>query len=270
MKTLSQFVLLLTLLFSITSANAFDHDHKGYIDSLSPAIEYSLNRTASKIEYKSVDLKKLNKYVDSLLATSKKEFDGWSKDQQLAFLINTYNALTVKRIIEGKVKESIKELGSGFPLFRSTWKIKFFKLFGEESNLDRLEHELTRESDRYNQPLIHFAFNCASIGCPALQDKPFTAKEISKQLNEAAKMFLGDRSRNYFDKKENILYVSSIFKWYKGDFEKGHQGIKSLKNFFAKYASSLTDDPKIMDLLKQEGEYEIDYLDYNWKLNNKI
>lgn len=262
---------LFSLFFTtLASAAGFDFEHKGYLNSLTPAIEYNLNKTASRIDYQAVDMKKLNQYIDSLLKVSKKDFDKWKKPDQLAFLINTYNALTVKRIIEKKVKESIKELGSGFPLFRSAWKIKFFQLFGEESHLDRIEHELTRESGRYQEPRIHFAFNCASIGCPALQAEPFIGKKIDSQLEAATKMFLSDRSRNYFDEKKNTLFVSTIFKWYEGDFEKGHRGIKKLKDFFAKYAGSLTDDPKIMALLKKRGEYEIEYLDYNWNLNNKF
>lgn len=266
MKTLTLFLSLFLLL----PAYAFDFKHQGYTDSLSQAIEYNINKTASRIDYQKVDKKKLDQYVWQLLKIKKSEFDSWKKGDQLAYLINTYNALTVQRIIEKKPKKSIRELGSGFPLFRSAWKIEFFKIFGQEANLDKIEHELTRESERYNQPLIHFAFNCASIGCPALHDHPFIGAKIDEQLEAAANMFLKDRNRNFFNAKEMTLYVSSIFKWYRGDFEKGHGGYQSLKDFFAKYSGALTDDPKDMHLLKSKGDYKIKFLDYNWNLNNRL
>lgn len=267
---MKSFVIILFIFFSqVEVVFAFDHTHQGYREAISPAIEYNLNKTASKINYKKVKKNKLDQYVWKLLKAKKKEFDKWKKEDQLAYLINTYNALTVKRIIEKKPKESIKELGSGFPLYNSAWRIKFFKIFGEEAHLDKIEHKLTRESGRYNEPLIHFAFNCASIGCPALQSEPFLGEKIEQQLKSATEMFLSDRSRNYYDEKKKTLFVSMIFKWYEGDFEKGHRGIKSLKDFFSIYAGALTDDPKIMDLLKTKGDYKIDFLDYNWKLNNR-
>lgn len=257
-------IAIFLLTFSL-SLFAFDFDHKGYQDSIAPHITYNLNMTASKIDYSKVELKKLDKYIESLLKVSRKEFDGWKKNDQLAFLINTYNALTIKLIIKEKPKKSIKEIGN---LFKSTWKKKFFTLFGEESNLDRLEHELTRGSDRYNDPRIHFAFNCASIGCPAIQKEPFIGKKIDEQLDSATMMFLKDRNRNFF--KENKLSVSKIFDWYEGDFKKGHRGFSSLKDFFGKYAESLTDNPKELDIIKSKGEYEIEFQDYDWNLNNKF
>ena len=248
----------------------FDFSHADFTSVIAPHIEYNINQTASKLDYSSVNKKSLDSYVDNLLNVPKKQFDSWNNDHQLAFLINTYNALTIKRIIEKMPKDSIKELGSGFPLYRSPWKIDFFEIFEKKANLDHIEHELARGSGRYNDPRIHFAFNCASIGCPALQKVPFDGDRLDQQLDQATEQFLRDRNRNYFDKEKNSLLVSSIFKWYRGDFEKGDKGFHSLKDFFSSYASSLTDDPEVMALIKKKSDYSIEFLDYDWKLNNQF
>jgi hypothetical protein len=204
----------------------------------------------------------LQNYLKKLSAVSQKDFDSWNNDEQLAFLINAYNGWTVKLILSRYPDlESIKDLGS---FFQSPWKKKFFTLFGTQHSLDYIEQDLIRGSGRYNDPRIHFAVNCASIGCPALRPEAYTAAELSQQLDEATISFLKDRTRNRLE--DNTLKVSAIFKWYKKDFQKGWKSISSLKQFFADHAVALELSAEERQSIL-EGTTKITFLDYNWNLN---
>jgi len=205
----------------------------------------------------------LQTYLDNLSKVTRTEFDAWGNTQQLAFLINAYNAWTVEFILTKYPDiKSIKELGS---FFSSPWSKEFIPLLGKKRSLDNIEHDLIRGSGRYNDPRIHFAVNCASIGCPALREEVYTANKLDQQLTEQTKRFLSDSSRNHV--QANAVYLSSIFKWYDDDFEAGFRGAKSIEAFLLLYAESLklTEDQQSA---LQKGNMKIKYLDYNWKLNS--
>ena len=198
--------------------------------------------------------------LDALSAVPRAEFDAWTQPQRMAFLINAYNAFTVELILTQYPNlKSIKDLGS---FVQSPWKKKFFKLLGEERYLDWIEHEQLRPL--YADPRVHGAVNCASIGCPALRTEVFTAGKLEAQLDDGMLRFLGDRTRNRF--KDGKLEVSSIFKWFREDFEKGHKGITKLDDVFVRYAAQLTDDAGEQAKLKAGGQ-PVSFLDYDWSLN---
>ncbi|MEJ6079501.1 DUF547 domain-containing protein [Vibrio sp. 1-Bac 57] len=204
----------------------------------------------------------LQVYLDKLSEVSRADFDAWSKEKQLAFLINAYNAWTVEFILtEYPDLESIKDLGS---LFSSPWDKKFIPLLGKKISLNNIEHDLIRGSDRYNDPRIHFAVNCASIGCPALREEAYTADNLEQQLTQQTERFLTDTSRNYI--KGDSFYLSSIFKWYGDDFEVGFRGTKSIQSFIGLYAEALTLNTQQALTLKNQ-DFNVKFLDYNWKLN---
>jgi len=204
----------------------------------------------------------LKVYLDQLSHVSREEFDAWSTNKQLAFLINAYNAWTVEFILTKYPDlDSIKDLGS---FFNSPWDKSFIPLLGKTVSLNDIEHGLIRGSDRYNDPRIHFAVNCASIGCPALREEAYTGDKLEQQLTEQSERFLADTSRNYI--KGNNFYMSSIFKWYGDDFKKGFRGTKSIQSFVALYADALNATPAQKTALKQQS-LKIKFLDYNWKLN---
>ncbi|MDH3961657.1 MAG: DUF547 domain-containing protein [Desulfuromonadales bacterium] len=257
---------LLLLVPVPVQAEPFDHEHATWNLLVKNNVHWNLNRTASLVNYagfqKTHDF--LKRYLFSLSAVTRTEFDTFRREQQLAFLINAYNAFTVELILtEYPEVTSIKELGS---LFSSPWKRKFFLLLGESQNLDGIEHELIRGSGRYDEPLIHFAVNCASIGCPALLDEAFVAEKLDQQLLESTERFLSDRSRNRFDARTGTLEISSIFDWYAEDFSKGWRGYDSLHDFFRTHADWITDDAESVETLR-EAALRIEFLDYDWSLN---
>jgi hypothetical protein len=249
------------------SATTFDHTDAVWSQLLKEHVRWNVNRTASQVDYAGFLDKQtaLSQYLKRLSAVSRPEFDSWNRDQQLAFLINAYNAFTVELILtEYPDTESIKELGS---FFSSPWKKKFFRLLDKPQNLDGIEHDLIRGSGRYREPLIHFAVNCASIGCPALMDEAFVAEKINQQLLESTRSFLNDRSRNRFDANTGTLEISSIFDWYAEDFTKGWRGYGSLHDFFRTHADWITDDEAAAERLVG-GKLKIEFLVYDWKLNS--
>ncbi|MFW2367297.1 MAG: DUF547 domain-containing protein [Desulforhopalus sp.] len=204
----------------------------------------------------------LQAYLQDLAKVKQKEFDSWPIDHQLAFLINAYNSWTVELILTMYPDlDSIKDLGS---IFQSPWKKRFIPLLGKERTLDEIEHQLIRGSDRYNDPRIHFAVNCASIGCPALRGEAYTGSQLQQQLAEATSLFLKDRSRNSFTGQ--VLEVSSLFKWYGEDFRRGWMTVSSLSGFLADHAADLGLTESERERL-MSGEIKIKYKSYNWKLN---
>jgi hypothetical protein len=219
---------------------------------------------ATQVDYSGIATERirLEEYLATAAAVTRTSFDRWAEAEQLAFLINVYNAWTIELILTGDPEiGSIKDLGSWW---QSPWKRSFIDLFGARVSLDDIEHGLIRDADRYREPRIHFAVNCASIGCPALRPEAYTGERLTAQLGDATEIFLGDRSRNRLD--GDVLRVSPIFKWYRADFERGWGGYTSLAQFLATHALALgLSDTDVVRL--QSGAIAIEFLDYDWRLN---
>jgi len=262
-----KFIAAFSLLFASELAQAFDHTHGEWNRLLERYVILVSEGNASRLRYTGMltDQKLLDGYLDSLSAVSWDEYQNWTRDQRLAFLINAYNAFTVKLILSVYPDiQSIKDLGS---LFHSPWQRRFFSLLGERRSLDNLEQDLIRTPGVFDEPRIHFALNCASIGCPMLRHEAYTGMRLETQLSDARNRFLSDRERNRFDTDDNTLRVSKIFDWYAKDFTRNVNSDSSIRDIFAGVASLLTDTPSARQRLL-EGSYRIDYLDYDWRLNN--
>ncbi|MBL1140785.1 MAG: DUF547 domain-containing protein [Proteobacteria bacterium] len=265
--------LFLFLLFISFSSYSFEHSHAEYDRLLSTIVTENGAETTVDYDYLKNNPETLNSYLATLESVSKQDFDSWNKSQQLAFLINTYNAFTLKLIINNYPGiDSIRDLGG--LIFSSPWDRKFFNLFGKKTSLGYIEHDVLRE--KYNEPRIHFAINCASKSCPALQKRAYIADKLDEQLENATIQFMRNNKYNRFDPDNKRLEISSIFTWFTADFTKNG----SLQNFIAPYIS---DDPKIQSLLKddknsknsssgigsslKQNEIKIIFLDYDWSLN---
>ncbi len=241
----------------------FDHDVWSQL--LAQHVRWLPGGHASTVDYGGLksDQTRLQNYVSTLSAVQPKTFDGWPREMQLAFLINAYNAFTVQLILTRYPDlGSIKELGS---FLRSPWKKPFVPLLGQTLSLDDIEHGLIRGSGRYRDPRIHFAVNCASTGCPALRPEAYSPERLDAQLEDQAVRFLGDRVRNRI--KGERVEISPIFKWYRGDFEQGFRGDRSLADFLARYAAALgLSATQANDL--RNGKVAISFGDYSWRLND--
>jgi hypothetical protein len=176
-----------------------------------------------------------------------------SRNEQFAFYINAYNAWTIKLILSGYPGvKSIKELGS---IFKSPWKEKLARIDGDVVTLDHIEHGILRPM--FKDPRVHFAINCASKGCPPLRAEPYRGDVLDQQLDEMAKAFINDPSRNRLEGK--TLYVSSIFKWFKEDFR------NDIVGFFQEYAQGNLKK----ELDSSAEEIKVKYLAYDWSLNGQ-
>lgn len=221
---------------------------------------------ASQLRYAGMaaDRAALKAYLDSLSAVPAASFQAGSPAQQMAFLINAYNAFTVELILTRYPDlASIKDLGS---LLQSPWKPKWIPLLGGKLSLDEIEHEMLRAKGRYKDPRVHFAVNCASVGCPALREEAFVAERLDAQLDEQALRFLSDRSRNRYNPARQRLEVSKIFDWFGEDFQQGHRGIQSLPGFLARYAEQLADAPADRERIRAQ-QVPVSFADYDWSLN---
>jgi len=187
----------------------------------------------------------LEKYLHNL--STHPPGKNWSSEETMAYWINAYNAFTVKLIIDNYPVESIKHIKEGLPIINSPWDIKFFKIGNIDCNLNAIEHQILRVE--FDDPRIHFAINCASFSCPKLRNEAFTPSDLDFQLDDQAKDFVSDLSKNIISDTETKL--SSIFDWFKSDFEK----VMPLLDYIQQYNEVLNKSNKV------------EYIDYDWTLN---
>jgi hypothetical protein len=248
-------------------AAAFDHTHAAWDALLKQHVRPVEGGHASRVDYAGMqrDAAKLRAILDDDQKVTRAEFEGWSKPQQEAFLINAYNGFTIAKILTRYPDiKSIRDFGT---IFGNPWKDRFFTLFGEPATLDMIEQDMLRKPGAYDEPRIHFALVCASIGCPMLRDEAFTAGKLDAQLEDGMRRFLSDRSRNRYDAQAGKLEVSRIFDWYGQDFAKGNRGFTSVKATLAKYAELLADAPAERAAI-QGQRADVAFLDYDWSLND--
>jgi hypothetical protein len=265
-------VCLFAVLFlmSASKVQAFDHQHQMLTQVLSEVVKLSPNKKQTRVDYAQLfkQPEPLNQYLAQLSSVKQSEYQLWTNDQQLSFLINAYNGFTLQLIIQNYAKfqsgkvESIKDLGS---FFSSPWKQSFFTLLGKKRHLDSIEHDMIRVW--FERPRIHVALVCAAVSCPPLRNQAFVADKLEQQLDDQMTQFLSDDQRNTIKLSDNRVYLSPIFKWYGEDFEKGQQGFTSLKDLIYVYQTDMADDPQQLTWL-QKQDFDIRYLDYDWRLND--
>ncbi len=252
---------------SAMAQSAFNHNHSEFDALLKKHVSWNAAGTASTVNYKgfAVDRSALKTVIDQYGGVTKAQFDGFKRDEKMAYLINVYNANTIELILTKYPDlKSIKDLGG---VFKKPWSINFIKLLGEEKNLDHVEHGLLRAKGVYDEPRVHFLVNCASIGCPALLPEAITAAKLETQLEDGTRRFLRDKTRNVFNAQSGKLEVSKIFDWFKEDWTRGTRGITSREVFFSRYADLLSDNPAAQAKIK-EGKVDLAFKDYDWNLND--
>jgi hypothetical protein len=253
MRTL-RCVLLCLVFASNAEAQNFDHSPLNAVlsaHSLPHGVDYArlkANRAP------------LDQYIAQLGAVSSRQFDGWSRDEQIAYLLNAYNAIVLQQVIDDyPIQRSSRPAALVRPA-NSVWQINGFfsdlkhRVAGRQLTLDQVEHEWLRP--KYKEPRIHFALVCAARSCPPLRTAAYRADRLSAQLDDQARAFLNDRQRNRFDSEEAAL--SEIFKWFAEDFG----GASGLRTFLARYLN-----PELAAKVKNTS-YAIGYVDYDWTLND--
>lgn len=205
----------------------------------------------------------LNKIANAIARTSPDALNRMSKAEREAWFINAYNLLTLKLIVDHYPVESIRDIDD-------PWGTRM-TVAGQQMTLDEIEHDVLRmkdapEAERRAQvdPRLHFALNCASIGCPDLLDEPFTAENLEELYNQGVQRFVSNP--NKFRIENNTLYISQLLDWYGDDFrllyEPGTSRHDAIGRFFAHYVN----DAQQASLLRS-GDFEIEWLEYDWALN---
>ena len=239
----------------LDASTAFDHDHVAWTLILSRFVR------GGQVDYAGIQRKgqpDLAEYLSSLGAVRLVDYGSWTRAQKLAFWINAYNAATVRVVLDHYPVTSIRKIGST-PNAAFRLPVISVPAVGEkELSLNDIEHEILRK--QFQEPRIHFALVCAAKSCPELRGEAYRASDLETQLDEAARGFARDGTKNRYDAGSRVLSLSSIFKWYREDFEKASG---SLPGFFARFAN-----PATANALKTD-DVKVKFLDYDWSLNGR-
>ena len=221
--------------------------------------DYVHNGLVNYIKLK--DDKRLDNYLEQLENTNPDNL--LTDEDKLAFWINAYNAYTLKFIIEEYPIESINDLHwgglyLGSLLGTTVWDDEKIIINGKQLSLNNIEHDIARKI--FGEEKVHFAMVCASYSCPSLRDEAYEGFKLNNQLNEQARLFFNDETKNKFDLKKRRAYLSKILDWYGDDFGNDDQSILL-------YVSQFLDREIADDIRRNSSKWEIDHLSYNWDLN---
>ncbi|MBC7397041.1 MAG: DUF547 domain-containing protein [Bdellovibrionales bacterium] len=234
-----------------------------HTDQLMKTYVIPVGEHQSKVDY--TKLKAHRSELDSLVkeyeAVPLDAFKAWSQKKQIAFLIDAYNVMTFKLIVDNYPVSSIRNIGGLFVSnFSNQWKKKFFNILGGKAEtLDTIEQDILRKE--YHENRIHFALVCASKSCPPIRNEAYVEAKLEQQLNDQRKKFIQDPERNLYKDDVQLLNLSMIFKWYRSDFVENEEQIKQW------IAPFISDDVKVQARIKEQAT-RIRYLDYNWNMND--
>ena len=201
----------------------------------------------------------LDGYLKQIAAVTKADFDKASKEAQVAYLTNAYNAYTLESIIDNyPIKGGLFGGANSIKGISGVWNKTKHKTAIGDVTLDFIEHETLRK--KYDMPALHMALVCASKGCPPLRSEPYYADKLAEQLDDQARIYLASPYGLKVDGER--VKVSAIFKWFAGDFEKTYGGWRI---FVGKFAPP-DQKEKVKAALKADT---FEYIDYDWTLNDR-
>ena len=235
MTKISTFICMLSFVAIQAQTSIFDS-----------LLQKNVDKTG-RVDYQS--LKNNETLLDNYLAyiQNNEPTKDWSSNKKKAFWINTYNAYTIKIILNNYPLKSIRDIKIDG---KTAWKIPFVKVGQKRYTLDQIEHKILRK--KFNDPRIHVGINCASVSCPRLWNFAFTEDNIASSLDNLMKVFINDTTRNKISK--NNVALSEIFNWFSKDFIKNGTIISYLNTYAA---------------IKISEKASIKYLTYDWSLNKK-
>jgi len=259
-----------------TNTPDFDHTYSTYNNLLNKYVKNARVNYQGFIDNEA----EFEAFLRTLGSVDENEYQAWSKEQQLAFWINAYNAFTIKAIIDHyPIKRSLSLIGIFYAPSNSILQIKGvwtklqFRAVGRMVTLDEIEHQILRR--KFSEPRIHMAINCASISCPDLSSEAYTADKLEAQLSAASSNFVNnpDKGINIKQGSERVK-LSKIFKWFGDDFIPEYGGQKLFANYSLKENAVID---FITDYMKSENTKEylmnhklkIGYLGYDWHLNEQ-
>lgn len=239
-------LFLILTLSAIGAAGAADFDLT--LPRLNAALSARVH--VGRVDYAGLkkDSSDLDAWLDAAAKADEADFKGRPREERLAFLINVYNAATLRLILDHYPISSIRKIG---PVWdpNKAWKLPVVKVFGRTVTLNTVEHEMIRPI--YKDPRVHFALVCAAKGCPPLRSEAYDAARLNAQLDDQARIFLSQKAKNDASRAGETAYLSPIFKWYMEDFGGSR---KSVLKFVKRW-------------LPVEDGWTVDWTEYDWSLN---
>ena len=261
---------------ALNAPKPFDHSHAAFERLLKRFVENGL------VDYRGLlaESDAFYAYLQALGDADRASMHRWSREQQMAYWINAYNAFTIQAVIERYPITERSFVGLFFPRnsilqISGIWTRLAFNAGGQQVTLGHIEHEILRKA--FDDPRIHFAIVCASSSCPALRADAYRFDILDRQLHEQTTAFINDPRRGVrWDKANKRLYVSKIFKWFKSDFQSSqaigrssymtNQTPNPVVAFIRRYLGSET----IKEALATNRNVRLSYLPYDWRLNEQI
>lgn len=191
----------------------------------------------------------LDGYIDSL---SRAPVEELGRGQRLALLLNSYNAFTLRLILDHYPIASIKDIPA-----EKRWDDRRWNVGGNVWSLSQIEHEQIRP--HFREPRVHFALVCAAIGCPPLRNEAYSADRLEEQLEGQAVYVHTHDLWFRFDPENHVLKLTSLYKWYAGDFEQ-------VGGSAARYAAAWS--PALKASLDAGERPRVEFLNYDWSLND--
>ena len=197
-----------------------------------------------------------DRYLSKLATTDPSALS--SPSEQIAFWINAYNAYTLRLVADAYPVDSIHDIGTGGRIIghllkKTPWDIEMAEVGGQKLTLNHIEHEILRK--QFTEPRIHFALVCAAVSCPPLRSEAYVAARLDEQLDDQARIFLADPTKNRFDSSKRRAELSAIFSWFKEDFGGSDGSVLAFVNPYVK--------PAI------DAKWALRQTDYDWSLNDQ-
>ena len=236
---ITQFLLCVSVsLSSPSKARADAVDHAPFDAILKSAVKGEL------IDYNQVKerhLLQLSAYLEALARTDPSTL---SRNEQLAFYINLYNATMIRAVVD-RLKPNYTPAENDYKIFKDP----LVRLGGKAASLDHLEHQIIRPT--FKDPRIHVALVCGARSCPPILPRAYKADDLDAVLDQNMRNFLNDKFRNPIDPAARTLKLSRLFDWYADDFG-GKQGVPA---YVSKYTG------------KDHRNWKVEFVDYSWDLN---
>jgi Protein of unknown function, DUF547 len=247
MVIVMRFIISTILIFlCMTQVFAFDESYLDYDQILKRVIKESkLDPVALHADSLNIDV-----FLKSAAQVTLSDYRLWENNDRLAFLINVYNASILQLISQ---KYPITTIGDLTEEVGNPWEYKFISIFNDYVSLNDIESKMIFKW--FDGPLAHFAISSISYSSPPFRAEHYNGKKIETQLEDQAKQFIAKRDHcNRYDKVENILYLSSMFKWFRKDFGVSD---RDLITFIANYNKEVI----------LENNPVIKYLPFDWNIN---
>ena len=248
----------------VAAADGFDHTYAAWDGILRKHVN-----SKGMVDYKVLKAApgELDAFVKAVAEVSAEQVGAWSRDKQVAFYINAYNALTFRTVLDAWPLASIRDIKPD-PWENSRWTVA-----GREVSLNWIEHSKLR--GHFGEARVHFVLVCAAIGCPRLPNRAILPATLNAQLDATTAAFFTDPAKNRVDAGGGKVYVSKIMEWYGDDFVgwKGTPSAPELSGRPEKEAATIRLLGKHASEADQaflaKNGFVVVFNDYDWALNSQ-